>query len=303
MNMKLTVVDFVYFLKLSLLLRVIFASSLDAEECIESEDSDYTGEDSVVRRTSNKQYTETATSIVYIYSPQTSFNSLMGVGHPTTILIASTHIEVVTITPGLVDSKKSYASEYGTTVAQMTASEDLSKITTICSSCSTSTNNNPKSHKLTTEAILSIESQSDNSISAVTFQGSTIAASSTGIVSSHSEASGSSSYNPVSTKQTSSIIDQNSCGTDICLSTNFTSITTRNVRILSSVSQKLTNSQNSKAESSTRDKNNTTTQTKSSSTSTSVGTTSYHYFDSAGHRKVLNFPFFLALLLIDYISF
>lgn len=299
--MKLTVVDFVYFLKLSLLLRGIFAASLDDEECIESEDSDYTREDSVVRRTSNKEHTETATSIVYIYSPQTSFNSLMGVGHPTTILIASTHIEVVTITPGLVESKESYASEYGTTVAQ--TSEDLSEITTICSSCSTSTNNNPKGHKHTTEAILSIESQSDNSISAITFHGSTIAASSTGVVSSHSEASGSSSYSPVSTKQTSSIIDQNSCGTDICLSTNFTSTTTRNVRILSSVSQKSTNSQNSKAESSTRDKSNTTTQTKPSSTSTSIGTTSYHYFDSAGHRKLPNFPFFLALLLIDYISF
>ena len=194
--MKLTVVDFIYFLKLSLLLREIFASSLDDEECIESEESDYTGENSVVKRTSNKEYTETATSIVYIYSPQTSFNSLMGLGHPTTILIASTHIEVVTITPGLVDSKESYTSELGSAVAQTIPNEVLSKITTICSSCSTSTNNN----KNTAESILSIESQSDNSNSAVTFHGSTIAASSAGIASRHSEASNSSSYNPVSTR-------------------------------------------------------------------------------------------------------
>lgn len=286
--MKLTVVDFIYFLKLSLLLREIFASSLDDEECIESEESDYTGENSVVKRTSNKEYTETATSIVYIYSPQTSFNSLMGLGHPTTILIASTHIEVVTITPGLVDSKESYTSELGSAVAQTIPNEVLSKITTICSSCSTSTNNN----KNTAESILSIESQSDNSNSAVTFHGSTIAASSAGIASRHSEASNSSSYNPVSTRQTSSIIDQNSCGTDTCLSTNSTSTTTRNVRTLSSASQKLTNSQSSETESSTKVTNIKTIQIQSSSKS-SVGTTSYHYFDSAGHQKVLNFPFFL----------
>lgn len=296
--MKLTVVDFIYFLKLSLLLREIFASSLDDEECIESEESDYTGENSVVKRTSNKEYTETATSIVYIYSPQTSFNSLMGLGHPTTILIASTHIEVVTITPGLVDSKESYTSELGSAVAQTIPNEVLSKITTICSSCSTSTNNN----KNTAESILSIESQSDNSNSAVTFHGSTIAASSAGIASRHSEASNSSSYNPVSTRQTSSIIDQNSCGTDTCLSTNSTSTTTRNVRTLSSASQKLTNSQSSETESSTKVTNIKTIQIQSSSKS-SVGTTSYHYFDSAGHQKVLNFPFFFALLLIDYTFF
>ncbi|CAG86796.2 DEHA2D04378p [Debaryomyces hansenii CBS767] len=296
--MKLTVVDFIYFLKLSLLLREIFASSLDDEECIESEESDYTGENSVVKRTSNKEYTETATSIVYIYSPQTSFNSSMGLGHPTTILIASTHIEVVTITPGLVDSKESYTSELGSAVAQTIPNEVLSKITTICSSCSTSTNNN----KNTAESILSIESQSDNSNSAVTFHGSTIAASSAGIASRHSEASNSSSYNPVSTRQTSSIIDQNSCGTDTCLSTNSTSTTTRNVRTSSSASQKLTNSQSSETESSTKVTNIKTTQIQSSSKS-SVGTTSYHYFDSAGHQKVLNFPFFFALLLIDYTFF
>lgn len=296
--MKLTVVDFIYFLKLSLLLREIFASSLDDEECIESEESDYTGENSVVKRTSNKEYTETATSIVYIYSPKTSFNSLMGLGHPTTILIASTHIEVVTITPGLVDSKESYTSELGSAVAQTIPNEVLSKITTICSSCSTSTNNN----KNTAESILSIESQSDNSNSAVTFHGSTIAASSAGIASRHSEASNSSSYNPVSTRQTSSIIDQNSCGTDTCLSTNSTSTTTRNVRTLSSASQKLTNSQSSETESSTKVTNIKTIQIQSSSKS-SVGTTSYHYFDSAGHQKVLNFPFFFALLLIDYTFF
>lgn len=297
--MKLTVVDFIYFLKLSLLLRGIFASSLDDEECIESEEADYTGENSVVKRTSNNEYTETATSIVYIYSPQTSFNSLMGLGHPTTILIASTHIEVVTITPGLVDSKESYTSELGSAVAQTIPNEVLSGITTICSSCSTSTNNN----KHTAKSILSIESQSDNSNPAVTFNGSTIVASSAGIASSHSEASGSSSYNPVYTRQTSSIIDQNSCGTDTCLSTTSTSTTPRNVRTLSSASQKLTNSQSSKTESSTKVTNNKTTQTQSSSISTSVGTTSYHYFDSAGHQKVLNFPFFFALLLIDYIFF
>lgn len=296
--MKLTVVDFIYFLKLSLLLRGIFASSLDDEECIESEEADYTGENSVVKRTSNNEYTETATSIVYIYSPQTSFNSLMGLGHPTTILIASTHIEVVTITPGLVDSKESYTSELGSAVAQTIPNEVLSKITTICSSCSTSTNNN----KNTAESILSIESQSDNSNSAVTFHGSTIAASSAGIASRHSEASNSSSYNPVSTRQTSSIIDQNSCGTDTCLSTNSTSTTTRNVRTLSSASQKLTNSQSSETESSTKVTNIKTIQIQSSSKS-SVGTTSYHYFDSAGHQKVLNFPFFFALLLIDYTFF
>ncbi len=292
--MKLTVVDFIYFLKLSLLLRGIFASSLDDEECIENEDPDFTEGNFVVRRTSNKEYTETTTSIVYIYSPQTSFNSLIGAGNPTTILIASTHIEVVTITPESVGSKDSDASEQGTTVAQTTTNEDLSKITTICSSCSTSTSNNPHSQKYTTESI--------NSYSTVTFHGRTITASSSGIVSSHLEASNSSSYNSMSIEQTSSI-DKNSCGTDVCHSANFTSTTTtRNVRTLSS-SHELTNFQNSKAKTSTRDENNKTTQTQTSSTSSSVATTSYHYFDSAAHQKVFNFPFFLALLLIDYISF
>ena len=299
--MKLTLVDFTYFLKLSLLLREAFASSLNDEECIESEGLDYTGEISVVRRTSNNEYTETATSIVYIYSPQTSFNSLMGMGQPTTILSASTHIEVVTITPGLVDSKGSYISEHGSSIAQTIAIEDLTK-STICSSCSTSTNNNPKKSMHSKQSSSSTEFQSDNSNS-VTTSYESIAAPSARLISSYSEASVSSNYNSVSKKQTSSTIGLKSCGTDICLSFHSNSSTTRNVRTLSSVSGNLTKTQSSKTESYTRDKNNKTIQTQFSSTSTSTGTTSYHYFDSAGHQKILNLPFFLTLLLLDYISF
>lgn len=77
--MKLGVTGFIYFLKLSLLLRGIFASSLEDEECTESEDPDYTDENSIIFRTSKERYTQTATSIVYVYSPQTSFNSLIWV--------------------------------------------------------------------------------------------------------------------------------------------------------------------------------------------------------------------------------
>lgn len=308
--MKLSVTGFIYFLKLSLLLRGILAFSLDDDECTENEDSDYTDESSIALRTSEKRYTKTATSIVYVYSPQTSFNSLMGLDHPTTILVASTYIEILTITPGLVHVKESYMlSDKGTTDIPTITNESSFQIISSCFDCTTLSsigrNTNTKS--------LELISKPKNSYSPVTSPGSSIAVSSASItsmqshptrLSSHSSSTNSSkSKSAISRKPLSRTGLTYSCDASICSSTDFTNSATRNVHTLTSVSKNSTKSLKNKTQTSTKEKNHKTSYIQSSLMSTSVATTSYHYYDSASIKHSLHAPIFLALLLLDIISF
>lgn len=312
--MKLSVRGFIYFLKLSLLLRGIFASSFDDDECTENEDSDYTDESSIALETSEKRYTKTATSIVYVYSPQTSFNLLKGLDHPTTILVASTYIEILTITPGLEYTKESYMlSDKETTDISTIANQSSSQIISSCTDCTTLSsigrNTNTESLKLI--------SKPKNSYSPVTSPRSSIAVSSASItsmkshptrLSSHSSFTNSSKSKSVFSRKS---LSRNgftySCNASICSSTDFTnSVTrnaTRNVHTLTSVSKNSTKSLKNKTETSAKEENHKTSYIQSSLTSTSVATTSYHYYDSASIKHSLHAPIFLALLLLDIISF
>lgn len=307
--MKLGVTGFIYFLKLSLLLRGIFASSLEDEECTESEDPDYTDENSIIFRTSNERYTQTATSIVYVYSPQTSFNSLMGLGHPTTILIASTLIEILTITPALAYAKQSYMlSDKETTDVPTISNKPLSQIISRCSGCSTIANNSQNNNTKTNEPI----SKSENSYPSVTSHGSSTTVSSAGITSIKFHSTSPSSHTSPTSSNYKSVTSEESlsrtrltysCDASLCLSTDFTNSTTRNVNALSWASQKSTKSPKNKTEATSKDKNDKTSYIKASMTSTFVATTSYHYYDSAGIKQSLDAPIFLALFLLDIISF
>lgn len=295
--MKLTVAGFIYFLKLSLLLRGIFASSLDDEECIEREDSSYTGY-IIKAKTSRMEYTERETSIVYM-PPQDSSNTLMGEGNPTTILVASTLIEVITITPGSKGSEESFKiSEDGATVAQTIANETASEIITVCPSCIPLTNDSLNGNEHTKKPTPSITSLFGNLNSATTVRSISHTVPPVGVVSDHY--SKAASYYAVSTAQPTPKNNQTyTCGTDICLSTNNT---TSNVPTPSSTSQGSTNFQESKTELTSKD--STHKATRSSLKPAFVATTSYHYFDSAGQKRFPNnLPIFLALLLSDYIYF
>lgn len=298
--MKLVLAGFIYFMKVSLMLRVIFASSL--EECLEDEDSS-TAENFVETRTASEEYTETETSIIYNFSPYNSSIPSTRLGLPSTIIIASTFIEVITIMPSLKETKRSSTiSEYETTGIKSMMNEHPSRAITSCLDCAS--RSYLSSEKYLVESTTLIDLASDDSTSHVT----TLGASSVTTLSVRSVAPNFTDDSNTSTTKTSTFKTKKSdnCGTRECNPTFLSNYTYRAASenpstLLSSSS--LTS--NISGNTDTKMSNKTTSQKpnplKSHSSSTSDSATTYHYFDSAGQKKLLNIPIFSALLFIGYI--
>lgn len=272
-NMKMDL-RLVYLLEVLLVLRVVFAASLD-EQCIDDEDILSISNNI---STTNRQFTSTVTTVLYNSVPRTI--------QPTTLYAESTLLEVVTITPSMQVTIIPATSEHTIASAQSMRVKVTSKF---CLTCSNQYYSNVNSKGYTHEATSSI-----NIASSVLLHKSTI-----GAVTILSELLFKQSSTKLGRNSITANVGTNSCNTGECTSravafgTNSTS--TLFTSASSALGGKIIESHN---------KSSLQRLLKSTSSAlTSDPVTSYHYFNTAGPRQMLKLPLLSIALLFGHLSF